>query len=383
MRILILNGRSDLGGGPTNVYRLLRAIDRSRFRFFVACPDEPPYFDKLARLPGLTVFPLALRRLHVANLWRLARIVRAHRIQCVHSQGKAAGLWARALKLLFPRLKVLHHYRGIHYRHYPPWLQRAYLLAERALSQLTTRVIHVSDSEMRRARELRLCPASKQVVICNGVETSPERPLSRQQARRRLNVPLETPVCMVVARYSFQKNLPRSLEIIARLRRCGTPVRYVIVGGDDDLGRDELQAQVRLHGVAEAVSLLGPREDVVECLCAADVYLSTSRWEGLPTSVLEAMSLGLPVVASNVTGNDAVVTAQTGFLIDERDVDGFVRAMQRLVSDADLRARLGAAARQRVAAEFSIERMVAAHERMYSELEGPASPADATPATRA
>jgi glycosyltransferase involved in cell wall biosynthesis len=373
MRILLLSGRSDFGGGPAHVYRLLRAIDTSRFLFYIACPDEAPYFDKLGRIPGLSVFPLPLRQLKVANLWRLAQIVRAHRIQCVHSQGKAAGVWARALKWFFPRLKVLHQYHGIHYRQYPAWLQAAYLNVERALSLWTTRVIHVSESEMHQARQLRLCPAAKQIVIRNGVETRAERPLSRQQARQKLELPFDEPVCMVVARYSFAKNLTRSLEIVARLRRSDTPVRYVVVGGADDLKRHELQSHVRSLGVADAVSLLGAREDVAECLCAADVYLSTSRWEGLPLSVLEAMSLGLPVVASKVAGNDAAVTPQTGFLIDEHDVDGFVRAVRRLVLDPDLCARLGAAARQRVAAEFSIERMVTAHERLYSELAGEAS----------
>jgi len=368
LRILHLNGRSDLGGGSTHTYRLLRAIDTRQFQMFVACPDEPPYFALLAQIPGLRVFPLPLRHLRLANLIALIRIVRTQRIECVHSQGKAAGIWARALKCFFPRLQVVHQYHGIHYGRYPAWLQGSYLRFERALSRLTDVVVHVSESEQQQANRLRLCAVHKQRLIRNGVETRRDLPLTLEQARLRLNVPTPRPICIVLARYSYQKNLACSFDVVARLERSETPVHFIVVGGADDVERHEVEAQVRQSGVAASVTLLGPREDVFECLRAADIYLSTSRWEGLPLGVLEAMSMGLPVVASRVTGHDGVVTPDCGFLVDADDVEGFARAVSRLAGDRDVCRRMGAAARERVSREFSLERMVAAHEALYREL---------------
>ncbi len=367
MRILYLNGRSDVGGGPEIAYRLLAGLDRSRFRLFVACPDEAPYAARLAELPELTMFPLALRRLRPTHLMHLARIVREQRIECVHSHGKAAGLWSRVLRLLFPRLVVVHTYHGLHYRQYPRALRALYLRVEALMSRLTTRVVHVSASEQREAQRLRLSPRAKQTVIANGVALPRTRP-SREEARRRLGLTLAGPALVTVARYSYQKNLARAFAVTARLAQRGIEARLIVVGGPDDQSRAEIETQMRAAHVEDRVDLVGERDDVPVWLCAADVYVSTSRWEGLPTSVLEAMAVGLPVVATRVAGNDEAVTAQTGVLVDEHDVDGFAEAVERFLEDAALRARCAEAARARVAEDFSLERMVDAHARLYTEL---------------
>lgn len=368
IRVLELNGRSDFGGGPKNVYRLLRSIDKEKFQFFIACPQEPPYYDALCKIEGLTVIPLELRSLSMKNFLTLRKVVRENQIQIVHSQGKAAGVWSRLLKIFFPKLKVVHHFRGIHYKQYPEWFQKVYFKIEQTQSWFTNQVVHVSESEMEEAQRLNLCTPKRQTVIYNGVETPETLPLSQTEAIERFQLPRDTPICMTISRYSYQKNLERSFQILQKVVQAGMKMHFVIIGEADDISEEELIQSMEEFQIREHVTLADKQKNILEWLCAADLYLNTARWEGLPTAVMEAMSAGIPVVASRVTGNTTAVTPETGILVREDDTEGYVEAIQKLLQDENLRKKLGEAGKKRVSDEFSILRMVKTHEKLYRKL---------------
>ncbi|PCI27126.1 MAG: hypothetical protein COB67_09265 [SAR324 cluster bacterium] len=366
--ILEINGRSDFGGGPKNMYRLLNGIDKKKFEFIVACPNEAPFFQKLEGIGSLTVYPLNLRKLTFRNFWKLLRIVRTHQVKIVHSQGKAAGIWSRMLKLFFPSITVVHHFRGIHYKQYPKVIQFAYFGVERLLSTLTKKVVHVSHSELEEALKLRLVASRIQTVLANGVETYKGPPLTREQAQKKFCIDPGLPVCIVIARYSYQKNLEDSFRVIRSLLDQGTPARFVVIGGADDISLKIVQGQIEAYGLQGYVTLAGEQSQVIEWLCIADIYLSTARWEGLPTAILEAMSIGLPVVGSNVVGNISVLTEKNGFLIEEGDIAGYTHAIQTLLQDRDLYRQKAQAASQLVNQNFSVGAMIEHHEQLYLSL---------------
>ena len=107
----------------------------------------------------------------------------------------------------------------------------------------------------------------------------------------------------------------------------------------------------------------------IQYLAAGDVYLSTSRWEGLPAAMLDAMSLGKTVVASDVTGNrDAVLDGETGFLYPLGNPGRAAEILGGVANDTELRIRMGSAARHRQRHSFSVEAMVAATQALYTEL---------------
>ena len=130
-----------------------------------------------------------------------------------------------------------------------------------------------------------------------------------------------------------------------------------------------MEGAVARSGHAEAIRLLGRRDDVPALLKACDVFLSTSLHEGLPQAVCEAMAAGRPVVGTRVAGLvDAVDDGRTGVLVSLRDDDGYAAAMLEMTADPALRARMGAAANRRVRDLFSIERVVRQHEQLYRDL---------------
>jgi len=352
------------------MYNLLANIDKDTLRFFVAAPDEEPFYPKLKQLTGVTVFPLNLRELKWTNLSSLIRIVKENDINIVHSHGKGAGIWSRLLKLRFPRLIVVHHFHGIHYKQYPRWAHNLYFIFEKLASLLTDKIIHVSNSERQEASNRIHIAASRQQVINNGVELlTRQRRFDKQELRRELNLPVNTFLIICVARYSFAKNLKHSIRIIGRLRERNIPAHYVIVGGEDDIPETTITQYLKTENLENHVTLAGSQLVVPPWLEASDVFLSTSRWEGLPTAVMEAMTEQLPVVASDVTGNRSLVNESNGFLIAENDTDAFCDALQLLYGSPEKRTELGESGHNMVKQGYSIEKMVQSHEALYNSFQ--------------
>jgi glycosyltransferase involved in cell wall biosynthesis len=117
------------------------------------------------------------------------------------------------------------------------------------------------------------------------------------------------------------------------------------------------------------VRFLGQRDDVPQLLSAMDILVQPSQFEGMPNSVMEAMNVGLPVVASDIPGtNELVVDGETGLLYPTGDTKALAIRLNRLLDDSVLRARLGQAGQCRVREEFSVDKMVDAHLRLYRRL---------------
>ena len=120
--------------------------------------------------------------------------------------------------------------------------------------------------------------------------------------------------------------------------------------------------------------MLGFVTDIRGMLSAADALVMPSRWEGFGLAAGEAMAAGLPVIATRVAGlSEIVVDGQTGILVDREDVVGLADAITRLAGDAELRCRLGEAARRRVIEHYSISANIAAHQALYAEVAGDAA----------
>jgi len=194
-------------------------------------------------------------------------------------------------------------------------------------------------------------------AIPNGVDVPRPDPAARGRIRAELGL-RDDPVLIVTSRLHPAKGHRVLVEALAKLRGPFPRLRLVIVG--DGVERPKLEEQARALGLGDAVIFTGFRSDVTDLLRAADLFVLPSLLEGMPNTALEAMAVGLPVVASAVDGvPEVVVDGVTGLLVSPGDPDFLHGAIARVLAERELAEAMGQAGRQRVREHFTLERMLA------------------------
>jgi glycosyltransferase involved in cell wall biosynthesis len=244
-------------------------------------------------------------------------------------------------------------------------------MANLALLRRDDRLVAVGRDLRRVLIEKEGSPADRIEVVYNGIDLSayhvPDR--DRCRVREELRLAPDDLVLIQVARLDPLKNHAMTLRALARLvQQSGqSTIRLLIVG--DGPQADAIAEQVRASGLEPFVRLLGRRDDVPRLLGAADVALLTSRSEGIPLSIIEAMAAGLPVVATRVGGIPEVVEEnRTGLLVAAEADDELAGQIARLAASPVLRQELGHQGRQRAFDRFSEDQMIASYDAIYRSL---------------
>ena len=210
--------------------------------------------------------------------------------------------------------------------------------------------------------------------LLNGVNTErfSRSDFPRTRVRAELKLPAEKVIVGTVCVFRTQKRLHLWLELAARLYAENPDLHFVIVG--DGPEEDRLRAQVKEQGMEDVISFPGRIQEVRPWLGAMDAYLMTSEFEGLPIAMLEAMSMELPVVATQAGGiGEAITDGVEGYLAPVEKVEALYEPLKKLINDPALRTQVGQAARTRVQREFSVERMAEELERIYTQVTQPAT----------
>lgn len=363
VRILHVIDSLGIGGTEAGLATVIENT-RDRFTHSVCCiRHDGPIADRL-RAGGTDVHVIGKAE---GNDWglplRLARHFRAAQPHIVHTRN-----WGSTDGILAARLArvpvVLHgeHGRDVSDVHGSNRKRNA---ARRILARMTQRVVTVSD-QLRGwlVNDVGL-RADKVVLIRNGVDSGRYRPLpDRDRLRAALELTAADFVIGTVGRLDPVKDQRAIVEASVALAASHPRLRAVIVG--DGPMRDALERAVTKAGQQQRVRLVGQRDDVPEIMNVMDVFVLPSLGEGLCNTILEAMAVGLPVVATAVGGNtEMVVDGTTGTVVPSADREALAAALGRYAEQPTLRATHGAAGRQRVLASFSIQSMVDGYCALY------------------
>lgn len=351
LKVLVITVRADHGGGPRHIEHLLENLP-GEIEGFVACPDEEPYRPRFDRLVQGRIFSIPHRRFDLGVAVRLANYVRSQNVDVIHAHGKGAGPYARLAAMLAGR-PCVHTPHGVQVSRYGGLASKIYRLYENMTAMWVDHVVFVSAEERAVAQAAGLWPRTTYSVIPNGVdEISDDRHGSlRAEGRSALGVAEGTVVVATLSRFDFQKNMQEAYEVAKRSPDC----LFVWAGDGDDAA--ELARRAKSEDL-ENLRFLGNLNDPGPMLAAADVYFSSARWEGLPLAVLEAMAMGLPVLASEVTGHREIVgDSGAGFLYPSGEPTQAVALLAQLAGDAALRQRLGECARAVQRERYSSRRM--------------------------
>ncbi|MCO6457053.1 MAG: glycosyltransferase, partial [Pirellulaceae bacterium] len=206
--------------------------------------------------------------------------------------------------------------------------------------------------------------------IPNGVGAPPveHAAASRRRLREQLQVPADRLLLGSVGRLAPIKDFGTAIAALAEMNRRGTPADLLLVG--DGPERERLAEQARRHQVERQVHFLGYRRDVGDCLSACDIYVNSSLGEAMSLSILEAMALGLPVVATDVGDNARMVAGPPpcGRVVPPNQPSALAGELAGLAADKGLRDELGRNAQRRHADCFSIQSMVDGYDSLYAQV---------------
>lgn len=362
-RIAYVITHSEIGGAQAHVAGLLQGL-RDRIEAVVMAGGDGPLFDTASALGAEAVrLPLldnALSPLRAAAaLSQLMQALRRARPDLIHAHSGKAGALARAAAAMLG-IPVVYTVHGFAFKAAAPARQRiASRLAEWPLAPLTTRLICVSEAERAMSRALPI-PASRVSVVRNGIPDTPERADPAAPLRR----------IAMVARFAPPKR--PDLVIRAFAAAALADCELAIAGDGPEraamgaLGETLSPERVALPGNVSAGG-------IAALLASAQAFVLASDHEGFPLSVLEAMRAGLPVVATDLPGiREQLDDGRCGILCQAGDTAALAAALRRLARDATLRARLGAAARQRWERCYGLEPMAEATWDIYQQALGAA-----------
>jgi glycosyltransferase involved in cell wall biosynthesis len=205
-------------------------------------------------------------------------------------------------------------------------------------------------------------------IVLNGINTRNFRrdELTGKLWKQKLGIPEDAVVIGNVAVFREQKQLPLWLDIATELKRIYPNVWFLLVGSGPLL--PEVKSIIDRNKLGDRIVLPGLQEDIRPYLFAMDIFMLTSKFEGLPLALLEAMASGLAVVATSVGGVPEVIENGVSGLLTENKKEHILSQVKLLIEDQDLRLSLAHNAKQRVELHFSIERMVGELEKLYLEI---------------
>ena len=377
IRLLELRNTYKWGGGPDKTILLsAEKHDRSRVEVVIAyirdVRDHEFTIGDKARAKGLTFYEIEERgKFDLRVLKRLREIVLRHDINLVHAHDHKSDLfayllsrwlWRRQLTLLSTaHAWVMLGLKGEIYRRMDLSLMRRFdhLIA----------VSHATKHEMVEAK----VPSYLITVIHNGIDTDA---WARNRAFRSLRDELQLgqafPVIGYVGRIMPEKDLETWLRAAALVAKRFPEARFVLVGeGKDDGTLDELKRLASELGIAKHIHFPGYRSDLLPVYAAFDLFVLSSRREGLPNSILEAMAMALPVVTTDVAGaKELVLDGRTGYVLPQSDAQGIARALVTLTEHEELRKRMSDASRERVERDFSFSTRLQRIESLYERVLG-------------
>jgi len=370
------------GGTRQYLMDLCLGLPRERFAqtAVVSSGRDPAFAEDIATLTaaGVTVHQVAMTREislrdDLRALGELRRYFRANDFDITHCHSSKAGMlgrfgaWlarSRALRIYSPHAFAFQMDAS-------PRKQRIYRFLEWCAGRITHALICTTDSERELALQARLAPPGRALVVRTGVELRRFHPTGDvASVREELGVSPQHRLVGTVGALVPQKGHEYMVDAAALVIEQ-MPHTSFVVAGEGEL-REELEARVAELGLGRRFQLLGRRDDVPRILAALDLFVMPSLWEGLPYALLEAMAVGVPVVASEIPGLvDLVEPGKTGWLAPARSSEGLAAALMQALEQQGSSALMAQTARERVLTLHTREKMLAQlaaiYERMVEE----------------
>jgi len=372
-KILFVIDGLEFGGGERVFVQLVAGL-RGQFDISLAATPGGKFEDKIREL-GIRFYPIQMgKRASFKPVFQIKNLILSLNIDFLHSQGARADFFSR----IAGRLAGLSHIfctvaMPVDGFDVGPLRKAIYRFMDRISERYVERFIVVSDSLKRLMVEKRGIPNEKVTRIYNGIELGEYMPngkgvrSQKSEVRREFGIAKDAPVIGAIGRMVWQKGFEYLIEAVPQTVSSIPESRFLIVG--DGPLRKELVALSSELGVNEEVIFTGFRSDIRDILAAVDFLVVPSLLEGFPMITLEAMAMAKPIIATNIDGiTEQIKDGENAILVPPRDPAALANAIIRVLGDRKSAQQMGMAAREKVAQEFSVEKMVSETEKVYTDL---------------
>lgn len=364
INILHLTTSSQIGGAETLVIDISENINPKQFNIFVcALEKDGNLLEKVNHSATQTKHLNSKHLLDFMAALRLYRFIKENKIQLIQIHGLRANLIGRVIGRLAGTQKIISTIHGI-----DTWRKWYHTFLDRLTGIWVDKFISVSESGKEIFVRREKFPASKIVTIHNGIDLSLFNRVRFNTSKLKKELGLENNIIIgEVANIRSMKGHVDVIEAIPAVIEHYPNVKFLFVGRDDSKGKIPQLAQNKIGG--DFVLFLGYQENIPELLSIFDIFILPSHSEGLPLSILEAMAMELPVIATNVGGiPEIIVNGETGILIEPHRPDKLAQALLELLANPQQRHNWGEMGRKRVEEEFSLNKMIQNVEELYLTL---------------
>jgi len=347
---------------------LLSGLDKEEFEIYVISKPGGP-LEEAIRKAGYHYLPVKTLERNIsifdfAALVSLYRIMKRHKFDIVHTHSSKTGFMGRIAARLAGVPRVFHTVHGfaIH-EHQSGIVNRVYMLLEKFAGRFCDKVIFVNDHEREMAVAKGILPAGKVMTINNGIALESYQVKDAESYLSERDYEENPFIIGSVLRFTAQKNVYNTITAAIEVCNRNAGIQFVFIGdGEDFLVCKTLIDQANMN---TRIFLTGWQSRINELLLKLDVFLLYSRWEGLSISILEAMATGLPVVASDIKGNNELVDDKNGILVDVNDTSRLVTELVSLTARKTELRSWSLASRSRVGKRFTLQKFIREYKAIY------------------
>jgi glycosyltransferase involved in cell wall biosynthesis len=367
LKVLLVYYEPQPSGQTTHVLSLAQGLDRDKYAITVVLPTNLQYSITALKKTGVEVVPLHMSKIlwNTKSIVSLIKLIRRQNFDIVHVHSQEAGLFVRVIARIAgaqaivytPQCTNIQRTRWF-------WLYRS---IEKILSHITDVIISVNEVDRIRIIQWGV-PSSKVITIPKGIDLSSfKEPIDVARLKRTLGLDEERPLVMQVGRLSDQKNPLAFVKGAAIVAREHPDVQFALVG--DGPLKNEVETSIQELGMNKHVRWLGWQDKAYKYIGAADIISLTSRWEGLPYVLLEAMAWSRPVVTTAVNGCPEIVKhGITGYIVPQSNEVAWANCVINLLDNPGQSVEMGQRGNELVEEEFTLQKMIELTEQLYDTL---------------
>ncbi len=375
IRVCHIITKLELGGAQKNTLYSVSHLDPSKFETFLISGEEGILDKDASDMVGeRAIFVREMKRsinpfFDLIALIKLTIILKKIKPSIIHTHSSKAGIlgrWAGFFAGVKVRIHTIHGFGFSPFHPFP--LRWFFIFLERITSLITTFFICVSKNNLKEGIRLGIIKEGKAEVIRSGVEIEKfmNANVEIEKKKKELGIPIGKKIIGMVACFKPQK-APLDFVRIAKILKARRNDLHFVMIGDGEL-RERIEKEILRLGLKEDFSLLGWRKDVEEIFRTVDLLVLTSLWEGLPQVIPQAYASGVPMVVTDVDGNQEFVEdGVNGFTFKPHDIETASKKILELMERSELREKFVKEGRKKLI-EFDVRLMVKLQEELYSKL---------------